>query len=77
MAASGALELRVLASLAFFLALWNFLLAVFNLFPGYPLDGGRVLRAFLWRRGTDLNEATILTGRFGKIIAVGFVEKAK
>ena len=40
------------------------------MFPGYPLDGGRVLRSFLWKRGTDLNEATILTGRFGQIIAV-------
>lgn len=50
------------------LALLNFLLAVFNLFPGYPLDGGRVLRAYLWRRGRDLNEATILTGRFGQLI---------
>jgi Zn-dependent protease/CBS domain-containing protein len=70
MAIANSLELKILVTLAFFLALWNFLLAVFNLFPGYPLDGGRVLRAFLWRRGTDLNEATILTGRFGKIIAV-------
>ncbi len=48
----------------------NALLAVFNLFPGYPLDGGRVLRSILWRRGKDLNEATALTGRFGQIIAV-------
>ncbi|MBS1795038.1 MAG: site-2 protease family protein [Acidobacteria bacterium] len=73
MAAAGALELKILATLAFFLALWNFLLAVFNMFPGYPLDGGRVLRAYLWRRGTDLNEATLLTGRFGKIIAVSLI----
>ncbi len=73
MAVAGSLELNLLVTLAFFLVLWNFLLAVFNLFPGYPLDGGRVLRAYLWRRGTDLNEATILTGRFGKIIAVALI----
>ena len=73
MTIAGSLELRILAWLFFFLGLWNFLLAVFNMFPGYPLDGGRVLRAFLWRRGTDLNEATILTGRFGKIIAIALM----
>jgi Zn-dependent protease/CBS domain-containing protein len=60
----------ILTPLFFILFLLNLLLAVFNLFPGYPLDGGRVLRAFLWRRGTNLNEATILTGKFGQIIAV-------
>lgn len=68
MAISNALETIILAPLFFVLALGNFLLAVFNMFPGYPLDGGRVLRSYLWRRGTDLNEATILTGRFGQII---------
>lgn len=70
MTLAGALDLKLLSWLFFFLGLWNFLLAVFNMFPGYPLDGGRVLRAFLWRRGADLNEATILTGKFGKIIAI-------
>lgn len=70
MAAFNTLGKNILAPICFSLALWNFLLAVFNLFPGYPLDGGRVLRALLWHRGKDLNEATILTGRFGQIIAV-------
>ena len=55
------------------LALANFLLAVFNLFPGYPLDGGRVLRAYLWKNGKDLTEATLLTGRCGKLIAAGLI----
>lgn len=69
MAIFDALDTTVLAPLFVVLALGNFLLAVFNMFPGYPLDGGRVLRSYLWRRGTNLNEATILTGRFGQIIA--------
>ncbi|MDQ3323383.1 MAG: M50 family metallopeptidase [Acidobacteriota bacterium] len=64
---------KVLVALFFLLCLLNFLLAVFNLFPGYPLDGGRILRAYLWRRGTDLNEATVLTGRFGQIIAAALI----
>ena len=50
------------------LAIFNFLIGVFNLFPGYPLDGGRLLRAYLWRSGKDLNEATVLTGRCGQVI---------
>ncbi len=61
---------NILSPLCFLLFLLNFLIAVFNMFPGYPLDGGRVLRSFLWKRGTDLNEATILTGKFGQIIGV-------
>lgn len=73
MAAANAGGLDILAMLLFLLALSNFLLAVFNLFPGYPLDGGRVLRAYLWKSGKDLNEATILTGRAGQIIAAGLI----
>ena len=70
MAVSNALGLTIIAPLFFFIAVLNFLLAIFNLFPGYPLDGGRVFRAFLWKRGKDLNEATALTGRLGQIIAL-------
>lgn len=47
----------------------NLLLAIFNLFPGYPLDGGRVLRAILWRRTGDIKEATRLAGICGMLIA--------
>ena len=73
MAAANAGGLDILAILLFMLALMNFLLAVFNLFPGYPLDGGRVLRAYLWKNGKDLTEATLLTGRAGQAIAVGLI----
>jgi Zn-dependent protease/CBS domain-containing protein len=47
----------------------NLLLAVFNLFPGYPLDGGRLLRAILWRRTGNITEATRLAGICGMLIA--------
>lgn len=68
MAIANSLKLNILALLCFLLMLGNFLIAAFNLFPGYPLDGGRVLRAYLWKRGKDLNEATVLTGHFGQMI---------
>lgn len=70
---SNWLETDILTLVLFLLALTNFLIAVFNLFPGYPLDGGRVLRAYLWKQGKDLNEATILTGRCGQVISVGLI----
>jgi Zn-dependent protease len=52
----------------FLIAAGNLLLAVFNLFPGYPLDGGRVLRAILWRRSGNITEATRLSGICGILI---------
>ncbi|MDQ3173537.1 MAG: M50 family metallopeptidase, partial [Acidobacteriota bacterium] len=52
----------------FLIAGGNLLLAVFNLFPGYPLDGGRVLRAILWRRSGNITEATRLSGICGILI---------
>ena len=70
LAASNYAGTDILTLLFFLLALANLLIAVFNLFPGYPLDGGRVLRAYLWKQGRDLDEATILTGRCGQAIAI-------
>lgn len=70
-AGSSYIGTDILTLLLFLLALTNFLIAVFNLFPGYPLDGGRVLRAYLWKQGRDLNQATVLTGRCGQAIAIG------
>jgi len=53
----------------FFLIAWgNLLLAVFNLFPGYPLDGGRVLRALLWHKSGSIKEATRMAGICGILI---------
>ncbi len=57
----------------FLIAGGNLLLAVFNLFPGYPLDGGRVLRAILWRRSGNITEATRLSGICGMLIGVTLI----
>ena len=49
----------------------NLLLAVFNLAPAAPLDGGRVLTAVLWRRWGDPDRARVVAGRCGLLLGVG------
>jgi Zn-dependent protease/predicted transcriptional regulator len=51
----------------------NLTLAAFNMVPGYPLDGGRVLRAIIWRITGDPDRSTRLAAQAGRAVAFFFV----
>ena len=51
----------------------NLSLAAFNLLPGYPLDGGRVLRALIWWKTGDADRSTQAAARVGQAVAFGFI----
>ena len=51
----------------------NASLAVFNMLPGFPLDGGRVLRAVVWSRNKNRLQATDTAARSGEWIAYGIM----
>jgi Zn-dependent protease/CBS domain-containing protein len=61
------------AALGLWLAMMNIPLAIFNLVPAYPLDGGRVLRALLWFAGQDLRWGSLVAARVGQVAAVGLL----
>jgi Zn-dependent protease/predicted transcriptional regulator len=51
----------------------NLGLAAFNLIPGYPLDGGRVLRAIVWWKTGDADRSTKTAARVGQAVAFVFI----
>lgn len=56
-----------------YLAYTNILLGIFNLIPGFPLDGGRVLRSIIWRISGSLRTATRAATISGEVIAYLFI----
>jgi Zn-dependent protease len=71
-AALGSAPSQVTAILGY-LASVNLILALFNLIPGFPLDGGRVLRALIWLLTGNLRRATHIASNVGQIIGYLFI----
>lgn len=63
----------MLAAPSEWLARINLMLALFNLVPGYPLDGGRILRALIWQLTGNAHRATHVATFTGQLVAFGFI----
>lgn len=61
------------ATLADWLWKTNAMLAVFNLLPGFPLDGGRIFRAVIWGINKNFSRATRVAGAAGRFIAYAMI----
>src|SRR6266404_3047279 len=64
---------QMIGALAVWLGVTNARLAVFNLLPGFPLDGGRVFRAIVWGITKDFARATKTAALSGKVVAYGMI----
>ncbi|MCS6908904.1 MAG: site-2 protease family protein [Anaerolineales bacterium] len=51
----------------------NFILAAFNMIPGFPLDGGRVLRSIVWKVSGSFHRANQVAAISGQLVAFGFI----
>ncbi len=63
----------LVAQMVLWLMIMNFALAVFNLIPGFPLDGGRIFRAAIWRRSGDFRRSTRIATRVGRGVGYFFI----
>src|SRR5574337_557570 len=62
-----------LLGLAKYLAYINLAVVLFNLIPGYPLDGGRVFRAIVWAITKNMRRATLIAANVGRLFAFLFI----
>ena len=65
--------LEQIEAICFYLAFVNLALAVFNILPGFPLDGGRVLRSIAWKRTGSFRKATRIASSVGEMFGYGLI----
>lgn len=65
--------LPYLAAAFSYLGRVNLLLGAFNMIPGFPMDGGRILRAAIWKVSGDHYRATQAASFTGRLVAFGFI----
>jgi Zn-dependent protease len=70
MALATARAASIAVNVAWWLGAINLLLGLFNLLPGAPLDGGRLVRAYLWRRHGDSVRAAVGAAHAGRVVAI-------
>jgi Zn-dependent protease/CBS domain-containing protein len=70
---AGVLTSPFAAAIAQYLLFVNAAVGVFNLIPGFPLDGGRLVRAALWRWTGSLGRATTVASQIGGAFAIGLM----
>ncbi|HTS49032.1 MAG TPA: site-2 protease family protein [Bryobacteraceae bacterium] len=69
----GATPNTPIEAMFFWLGYINLMLAAFNMIPGFPLDGGRILRAIIWWSTGNAEKSTMLAARTGQAVALLFI----
>ncbi|MBI5311179.1 MAG: site-2 protease family protein [Actinobacteria bacterium] len=64
---------EAVAGVVQWLSIINFALLIFNMLPAFPMDGGRVLRALIWRRNRDFPRSTEIAGAVGRAFGQVFI----